>query len=211
MTFPALLTYRFLLTAMTALIFFSGQPALSQSNNSEPNNSEPNKSRSSKSNSGDLVPRTRVDENAETPPIQGAQYPPLRMTSDKPEVVHLNKPATNIIVPNKDHAIIRPDTRRTLIIQPRQPGATFFRALDKKGDLIMQRHILVGTPKQDYVHIRRSCDADDEGCERESTYYCPGRCYTVNVQQPGSQSGGGNVAPIGPRSTSAGSGSASGQ
>ena len=204
MTSRPKLTYRAVLTAITALICFAGQPALSQSNNSAPHNN-----RSYQSNDGDLVPKTRMDKNAETPPVQGTQYPPLRMTSDKPAVVHLNKPATNIVVPNKDHAVIRPDTRRTLIIQPRQPGATFFRALDKNGKLIMQRHILVGTPKQDYVRIRRSCDGDDGGCEQESIYYCPGRCYTVNVQQPGSHSDGASSTDAG--LDGAGSGSASGQ
>ena len=181
MIFARFRLYRAAFIAFFAVICLTGQPVPAQSDARK---------------GDDLMPRTQVNENAETPPVQGGQYPPLRLTPDKPAVVNLNKPATNIVVPNKDHAVIRPDTRRTLIIQPRQPGATFFRALDKKGNIIMQRHIFVGAPKQDYVRIHRSCGAEASGCKKESTYYCPGRCYTINVEQPGSggDSGGGDVA-----------------
>lgn len=137
---------------------------------------------------GDLVPKTKVNNNVKPPPVKGAQYPPLRMTPDKPEIINLDKPAMNIVVPNEQHAIIRPDTRRTLIVQPRQPGSTFFRALDKDGNIIMQRYIIVGAPKNGYVRVHRSCGPEAESCDQESMYYCPGRCYTLNVVQPNSSS-----------------------
>lgn len=162
--------YYSLLITLTAALCVVTQPVPAQSS----------------SNGHDLMPKTQIDKNADKPPMQGAQYPPLRLTPDKPGIVHLDKPAMNIVIPNEEHAVIRPDTRRTLIIQPRQPGATFFRALDKQGNIIMQRHIFVGAPKKDYVRIHRSCHSGSEGCQQESAYYCPGRCYSINSRQTGS-------------------------
>jgi Flp pilus assembly secretin CpaC len=150
----------------------------------------------SPSNGGDIMPKTQVDKAADEPPIQGAQYPPLRLTLDKPGIVHLNKPAKNIVVPNEQNVVIRPDTRRTLIVQPLEPGATFFRALDKNGNIIMQRHIFVGAPKNNYVNIHRSCGSDSDSCQQESAYYCPGRCYSINTRQSGSSAGRGGGGSV---------------
>jgi hypothetical protein len=78
-----------------------------------------------------------------------------------------------------------PDTNRALILIPKKPGSTYFKALDINGKVIMQRHIIVGVAKKDYVRIRRTCAPNDANCNEFSVYYCPDMCHEVNVAQNG--------------------------
>lgn len=116
------------------------------------------------------------------------EAPPLRITSDKAEVIQLDRDAVNIVVGSDKNLRVVPDTNRTLILIPKQPGSTYFKALDNQGKVIMQRHVIVGSPKNEYIRIRRACVNGADGCKEYSVYYCPDMCHEVSVSQDEKQS-----------------------
>ncbi|MGZ9097368.1 MAG: pilus assembly protein N-terminal domain-containing protein [Micavibrio sp.] len=120
-------------------------------------------------------------------------HPMIRITPDKSELVRLETDASSIIVGNPDHLGVLMDNRRLLILVPRAPGATYMTVLDSAGNVIMQRHIIVASPKSDYIRIRRSCAGQGSDCQATSVYYCPGMCHQVGLV---TSSGSGEIAPI---------------
>lgn len=107
----------------------------------------------------------------------------IKITPDKPEIVTLDRDAVNVIVGSNQTLRIIPDTNRALVLVPKKPGSTYFKALDVNGKIIMQRHVIVGVAKKDYVRIRRTCAAGDTNCREFSVYYCPDMCHEVDVMQ----------------------------
>ena len=107
-------------------------------------------------------------------------HPPIKMTPDKSELLHLDQAAGTVIIGNPLHLNVLADSAKTLVLVPRQPGATYMMILDTRGDVIMQRHVLVAAPKERYVRIRRSCaGAGTEGCQQTQVYYCPDMCHEI--------------------------------
>lgn len=138
------------------------------------------------------VPVPQVDESElkDAPIIDGVvveaeEEPPLRISPDKPEIVHLDKDAVNVLVGSDETLRAIPDTNRTIILIPKKPGATFFKAIDADGKVIAQRHVIIAAPagKSKYVRIRRACVNGADGCREYSVYYCPDMCHEVNVVQ----------------------------
>ncbi len=115
--------------------------------------------------------------------ITSSAYPMIRLTPDKPEIVRLSRNMANVIVGNDAHLSVYPDSSRTLVLIPRLPGATYFEAVDSTGRVIMGRHVIVASPKQDYIRVRRTCTAEMDGCQRYSVFFCPDMCHEVNVMQ----------------------------
>lgn len=118
---------------------------------------------------------------------QNATHPILRLTPEKSEIVHLNENATSIIVGNPQHLNVLLESPRTIILTPRQPGATHFLVMNKDGKVVMSRHVIVASPKENYVRIRRSCINSRSGnCQDTRVYYCPGgMCHETQIV-PGS-------------------------
>lgn len=116
------------------------------------------------------------DEGQET-------HPAMKMTPDKSELVRLSREAGSVIVGNQDHVGVVLDTPRLAVVIPRTPGATYFTILDKDGNVIMQRHVLVAAPKKNYVRVRRSCGNVPQGttCQPTSVYFCPDMCHEVGA------------------------------
>jgi Flp pilus assembly secretin CpaC len=116
-----------------------------------------------------------------------ATHPILRLTQDKSEMVKLDQKAASVIVGNPNHISVLLDTPDTLVIVPRAPGASHFSVMGEDGSVIMQRHVIVGAAKEQYVRIRRSCGANDRGCQPTSVYFCPDMCHEVkeNTQSVG--------------------------
>lgn len=107
-------------------------------------------------------------------------HPPLRVTPDKSELVRLDQEAGTIIVGNPLHISIFADSSQRLVLVPRAPGATFFTVLNKDGEVIMQRHVIVAAPeKEKYVRIRRSCATAGDDCQQTQVYYCPDMCHEI--------------------------------
>ena len=115
--------------------------------------------------------------------IDTEEMPPLRITPDKPEVITLDRDAINILVGSNKHLRVVPDTNRTLVLIPKQPGSTYFKALDAEGKVIMQRYVIIGSPKSNYIRVRRACSNSDKNCQQYSVYYCPDMCHDVSVVQ----------------------------
>lgn len=117
--------------------------------------------------------------------VDAAEEPPIRISPDKPEIIHLSKDAVNVLVGSDENLRAIPDTNRTIILIPKKPGATFFKAIDADGHIIAQRHVIIGGPvgKSKYIRIRRACVNGADGCKEYSVYYCPDVCHEVNVIQ----------------------------
>lgn len=130
-----------------------------------------------------------------TQPI--AENAPLRLTSNKNELIRLNEDAASVIVNNPDHATVLLDSARLLIISPRTPGTTSFTVLNAAGQVILQKDIIVSNANaaKKYVRVRRICNGQDASCVPAAYYYCPDGCYEVTPVAPGSS--GTVPAPVG--------------
>lgn len=120
--------------------------------------------------------------------IASAKYqaePALRMTPDKSQLITLKREATSVMVGNPNHIEIVAESSNTLVIIPKEPGASHFTVLDQNGDVIMQRHVIVAAPQKSYLRIRRTCARGDEGCQTTSMYYCPGMCHEIAMTTQG--------------------------
>lgn len=146
----------------------------------------------------DVVPPQTTTIAGELP---AGQYPILRLTPDKINVMRLDRDAVNVIVGNASHLLAVMETPRQVLLVPRQPGATHFQVLDARGNTIMERSVIVAAPKQDYIRVRRACATKNGGsCEEFSIFYCPDMCHTVNVTQK-SHTGTAAEVPMGTASS----------
>ncbi|HOO51150.1 MAG TPA: pilus assembly protein N-terminal domain-containing protein [Alphaproteobacteria bacterium] len=121
---------------------------------------------------------------------------PLRISPDKPEIIELDRGAVNVIVGSEENLRAVPDTNRSIILIPKKPGATYFKALDEDGQVIMQRHVIIGGPKSEYVRVRRACVNGEAGCKEFSMYYCPDACHEVGVIQDKKETMDSETAPL---------------
>ena len=106
-------------------------------------------------------------------------HPQLNLTPDKSEMIRLSEKAASVVVGNPNHISVLLDTPDTIIVVPRMQGASHFTVIGENGKVIMQRHVIVGAPADDYVRIRRSCNNGDANCQQTSVYYCPNTCHEV--------------------------------
>ena len=136
-------------------------------------------------NGADLMPASVTSMDIEE------THPPVRLTPDKSELIRLDRDAASVIVGNPTHLSILLDSTRLLILAPRAPGATYFTVLDSNGNVIMQRHVIVASPQEKYLRIRRSCSGSSD-CQATSVYYCPDMCHEINIDN-GSSNSFGNV------------------
>ena len=128
---------------------------------------------------------------------EDATHPMIRLTPDKSEIVRLDAEARSIIVGNPVHLNVLMDNTTTLILSPQAPGATHFTVLDQNGRIIMQRHVIVASPKERYVRIRRSCaNAGGGGCAQTSVYFCPDMCHEIAVPVAGGAPAGGLMGAL---------------
>lgn len=125
----------------------------------------------------DVIPVVSAEESDHNIDLNASTHPPLRLTPDKSEIIRLDKKAGSIIIGNPNHVNFLPDSATRLIAVPRAPGASFITILDENGDVLMQRHVIVGSPKEKYVRIRRTCTDDD--CQPTSVYFCPDMCHEI--------------------------------
>jgi Flp pilus assembly secretin CpaC len=115
----------------------------------------------------------------------GTTHPILRLTQDKSEMIKLDQEAASVIVGNPNHVSVLLDTPDTLVVVPRAPGASHFSVIAEDGSVLMQRHVIVGAAKENYVRIRRSCNANSRNCQATSVYFCPDTCHEVQENLDG--------------------------
>ncbi|MGB0719211.1 MAG: pilus assembly protein N-terminal domain-containing protein [Bdellovibrionales bacterium] len=125
--------------------------------------------------------QTAKQESAQQPPSNETQtHPTLKLSPDKSEILRLDDNAGSVIIGNAAHLSVLAENARTLILVGKAPGATYLTVLDSDKNVIMQRHVIVGAPKENYVRIRKSC-AGREDCQKTQVYYCPDTCHEVNI------------------------------
>lgn len=105
----------------------------------------------------------------------------IRLTPDRTEVVRLEQDAASVVVTNPAHAQIMLETPRLLLVMPRTPGSTSLFVLDKNGNSIFERDIIVSGNTKPYVRIRKSCNDNSTNCNTDSYFYCPDGCYEVST------------------------------
>lgn len=145
----------------------------------------PLKSPSEKTQDGQIVkflPKIRSSRKPNAPLPSKITAPPIHLTPDKSEILRLKTEAGSIVVGNPAHLSILADTTKTLVLVPKAPGATHFSVLDKKGRLIMQRHVIIAGPQEHYIRIKKTCTEDADGCQATSVYYCPDVCHEILPQ-----------------------------
>jgi len=104
----------------------------------------------------------------------------IRLTPDRVKVLHLKKDAVSVVVTNPAHAVALLDSPRTVILMPRNPGTTSLVILDRNGETLLERNIIVSAAQKKYVRIRRICSDNARGCTPEAYYYCPDGCFEIN-------------------------------
>lgn len=138
----------------------------------------------------DIIPVMAAEKSDVKIDADAITHPPLRLTPDKSEIINIDKDVGSVILGNPNHVNIMVDSPRRLIAVPRIAGASFFTVLDDDGNVLMQRHVIVASPKEKYIRIRRICtDAD---CQSQSVYYCPDMCHEIQMageESAGAQSG----------------------
>ncbi len=108
----------------------------------------------------------------------------IAVSPDKPEIVKLDADAASIIIGSPKYASVTLDNPRTMLIIPRAEGATSLTVLNADGDIILEKSIIVGGPKDKYVRIRRACPANLSGCVSSQTFYCPDGCSDISLDTP---------------------------
>lgn len=128
----------------------------------------------------DILPAAEARERGLDYNDQTHTHPAIKLTPDKSELVRLERPAASIIIGNPNHLSILADSSQTLVLVARAPGATHFTVLDKDGEVIMQRHVIVASPKEKYLRVRRSCaGSEGDNCQPTSVFYCPDMCHEI--------------------------------
>ncbi len=132
-----------------------------------------------------LAPAALAQDDGETAEVEwdGATHPMIRLTPDKSELVRLDENAVTVLIGNPLHLSVLLDSPKLMVLVPRTPGSTTLTVLGARGKVIMQRHVIVASPKQKYVRVRRSCiNADGADCAETRVYYCPDMCHEVAIQ-----------------------------
>ncbi len=149
----------------------------------------------------DILPTTAQVIYDDAQDISSPTHPDLKLTPDKSELIRLDSDAGSIIIGNPAHINVIADSSTTLVIVPRAIGATHFTVLDKNGQIIMQRHVIVASPKENYIRIKRVCADNAPNCQSTSVLYCPDMCHEIksvedtekaSTQSEASQSSNGN-------------------
>ena len=112
--------------------------------------------------------------------VQSLDPDAIRLTPDRVKVLKLKKNAVSVVVTNPAHAVALLDSPRTVILMPRSPGTTSLVILDRNGEALLERNIIVSAAQNKYVRIRRICADNARDCAREAYYYCPDGCFEIN-------------------------------
>jgi Flp pilus assembly secretin CpaC len=138
---------------------------------------------------GDLMPPVTEKTTGESlQALDHETHPPLRLTPDKSQLIRLDKEAGSVMVGSPAHLTVLLDTPTLAVAIPRQPGATHMSIVDKEGNVIMQRHVIVAAPKENYVRVRRSCANAGNSrtpCQPTSVYFCPDMCHEIQAGNEG--------------------------
>lgn len=138
----------------------------------------------------DIIPASSVEATGASYDNSSHTHPPIKLTPDKSELLRLDQPAGSIIIGNPKHLSILADTSQILVLIPRVPGATHFTILDREGNVMMQRHAIVGSPQEKYIRVRNSCaGSGNADCEATQVFYCPDMCHKIALSNGDEETG----------------------
>lgn len=141
----------------------------------------------------DVLPAKSAETKGVYFDVNAITHPQIDLTPDKSELVRLEGDAASIIIGNPAHLSIMAESSKLLVLVPRSAGATYFTVLNARGEVVMQRHVIVASPKEKYIRVRRSCTgSSNEKCQETSVYYCPDMCHQIILADPQNGSGGGS-------------------
>ena len=109
----------------------------------------------------------------------------LRITPDKSELIRFEEEIGSIIIGNPLHINAVADSSKTLVIIPRTPGATHFTVLNKDGEVLLKRHVIVASPEEEYIRVKRVCAGGNINCQETSVFYCPDMCHEIGLKDQG--------------------------
>lgn len=136
----------------------------------------------------DVLSATSLPDDASPMYDSEPTHPSLNLTPDRSEIVALDREAGTVIVGNPAHLSILLETNKNLVLVGKAPGATYFTVLDDEGRVVMQRHVIVAAPKEQYIRVRRSCAAaGGDNCQETSVFYCPDMCHNVSISTDAAQ------------------------
>ena len=129
----------------------------------------------------DLTEAVEIKQEEKIVPLfDEPTHPAIKLSPDKSKLIRMDKVVAKVIVGNPTHLAVLPSDKNTIVLVGRTPGATSFTALDDKGNIVMQRQVLVAPPQNDYVRIRRTCAASEQdNCQETKVFYCPDTCHNV--------------------------------
>lgn len=134
----------------------------------------------------DIIPAASVPDQPLEIHDDDVTHPPLRLTPDKSEIIRLDGDAYSVIIGNPAHVSILAENQNTLVAVPLELGATYMAVLDFNRNVIMQRHVIVGNPRESYVRVRNTCAFSGAGdCNDMEVYYCPGMCHSIRLTEDG--------------------------
>lgn len=143
----------------------------------------------------DLVPATSALSTASTPAKaddgvvdEGTEGADIRLTPDRSEIIRVPREVGSVVIGNPENLSVFVDTPQSLVLVPKTAGATYFTVLDKTGNVMVERHVIVAAPKQNYVRIRTTCTGDNaDSCTPTKIYYCPqgSMCHDVPLAMGG--------------------------
>lgn len=146
----------------------------------------------------DLVPATSAlsasDSSAKTDSgivDEGTEGADIRLTPDRSEILRVPREVGSVVIGNPENLSVFIDTPQSLVLVPKTAGATYFTVLDKTGNVMVERHVIVAAPKRNYVRIRTTCTGDNaDSCTPTKIYYCPegSMCHDVPMAMGGGKS-----------------------
>ena len=139
----------------------------------------------------DIMPAVSAADSEDRAMPEKTTHPIVRLTPDKSELIRLDGEAGSIVIGNPLHINVIADSSTTLVIVPRSPGATHFTVLSKQGEVLMQRHVIVASPKENYIRVKKTCREDSgDGCQETNVFYCPDMCHEIGLAQDDEKSSG---------------------
>lgn len=123
---------------------------------------------------------TEASAPAGLPVLKETTHPTIHLSPDDTHLIKLDKDAGLVVVGNPEHANVIADSTRTLVVIPRNPGATYFTVMAANGEILMRRMVIIAGPEQHYVRVKNTCrSGGSKSCNENNIYYCPDTCHKI--------------------------------
>ncbi len=143
---------------------------------------------------GSLIIAPHAHADAMIKSAQITKTGPLKLAPNAVEILKFDQDIGTVIIANPDIADVVVENARQIIVRPVVTGATALTILNRTGEVIYKRDVLINNRHGKFVRVRRIC-GDTSDCLESGTYYCPDGCYEVFNAEGKGGSAGGSSAP----------------